>query len=101
MGFFKNIKTLEELKKAYRDLALKHHPDRGGDVETMKAINNEYDALFPKVKNIRVNAKGETYTKETTETPDEFRDIINAIFGLKRKNGGKYQRNGTGQAGRP
>lgn len=41
MKFFKNVRTLEELKKEYRTLAMKHHPDRGGDLETMQAINSE------------------------------------------------------------
>ena len=44
--YFKNIETLEDLKKQYRALAMQNHPDRGGDAETMKAINNEYDELL-------------------------------------------------------
>ena len=78
--YFKNINTLEELKKEYKRLALANHPDRGGDVEVMKAINAEYDELFAKVKDIHVNAKGETYTKENTETPDIFKDIIDKLI---------------------
>ena len=39
MKYFANIKTLEELKKEYKRLALENHPDRGGDVEVMKARN--------------------------------------------------------------
>ena len=35
-------KTLEELKKQYRALAMKHHPDCGGTVEAMQQNNNEY-----------------------------------------------------------
>lgn len=34
--------TIESLKKQYRELAKKHHPDRGGSTETMKRINLEY-----------------------------------------------------------
>jgi DnaJ domain len=34
-----------EIKLAYRSLARKHHPDLGGDVAMMQAINNAYDAL--------------------------------------------------------
>ena len=33
--------TLDELKAQYRKLAMMHHPDRGGDLDTMKAINNK------------------------------------------------------------
>ena len=40
--YFTNISSLEELKKHYKDLAMKHHPDRGGDTATMQEINNEY-----------------------------------------------------------
>lgn len=83
MKYFANIKTLEELKKEYKKLALENHPDRGGDVEVMKAINAEYDIMFNKVKDIHVNAKGETYTKENTETPSEFKDIIDKLIRME------------------
>lgn len=33
------------LKRAYRDAAMKHHPDRGGDEETMKKVTDAYDLL--------------------------------------------------------
>lgn len=35
----------ETVKKAYRRLAKKHHPDLGGDEETFKEINDAYDAI--------------------------------------------------------
>jgi hypothetical protein len=34
------------LKKRYRQLAFKHHPDRGGDTETMARINMEFEAAM-------------------------------------------------------
>ncbi|MCI6538711.1 MAG: hypothetical protein MR460_01005 [Bilophila wadsworthia] len=42
--YFDGICTLDELKKAYRELALANHLDRGGDTAVMQAINAEYDA---------------------------------------------------------
>ena len=34
-----------EIKKAFRQLSLKHHPDRGGDAEEFKKINEAYSTL--------------------------------------------------------
>ena len=35
----------DELKQAHHKLAKQNHPDKGGDVETMKMINTAYDTL--------------------------------------------------------
>ena len=82
--YFKKIETLEELKKRYKQLALKNHPDVGGDVETMKKINAEYDKIFSEVKNFCRNKDGEIYNKETTETEQEFKDIINEVLKMNK-----------------
>lgn len=37
--------TPDDIKKAYRKLAMKHHPDRGGDSEQFRKIQEAYDAL--------------------------------------------------------
>lgn len=65
--YFENVRTLDELKAEYRRLAMKHHPDRGGDVETMKAINAEHDALFEILK------KGTTTARTSTTRPPRRR----------------------------
>jgi DnaJ-class molecular chaperone len=41
----KKSTSLEELKKEYRKLALKYHPDKGGDHETFIEIQSEYERL--------------------------------------------------------
>lgn len=37
--------STDEIKKAYRSMAMKHHPDRGGDENKFKQINEAYDVL--------------------------------------------------------
>lgn len=69
MSYFKNVKSFEDLKNQFRELARKNHPDAGGDAETMKAINQEYDQLFPVWKK-RYNM---TASEPTTETSDSSR----------------------------
>lgn len=44
--WFAGVTTIEELRKRYRELLKQFHPDNGGDEETMKTINIEYDKLF-------------------------------------------------------
>ena len=46
VDFFKGFLTVEEIKIEYKRLARLHHPDLGGDLETMKALNNAYEAAL-------------------------------------------------------
>jgi len=50
MKYFKNVKDLSELRKQYKELLKKHHPDNGGNVADMQDINAEYDKLFKMLK---------------------------------------------------
>lgn len=34
-----------EIRKAFKKLAIKHHPDRGGDAEKFKEVNAAYEVL--------------------------------------------------------
>jgi curved DNA-binding protein len=40
----------DDIKKAYRKLAAKHHPDRGGDTATFQSIAQAYDILSDPAK---------------------------------------------------
>lgn len=42
--------TEKEIKNAYRKLAIKHHPDKGGDPEKFKQIAAAYETLTNKDK---------------------------------------------------
>lgn len=48
--YFNNIRTLEELRKQYKELLKQHHPDNGGNISDMQEINAEYDKLFKDLK---------------------------------------------------
>ena len=62
-----------------------HHPDKGGNTATMQAIKNEYDDLFPKLKDVHKDREGKTYTakKRTQETPEHFKIIIDELMTME------------------
>ncbi|MEY2669768.1 MAG: hypothetical protein RLZZ577_84 [Bacteroidota bacterium] len=72
--------TLEKLKKEYKKLAMENHPDRGGNEEIMKKINNEYEKLFKILKDTHnINATNDT-TGKTKKTNEMSKDYVNAIM---------------------
>lgn len=88
MTYFKNVSTLEELRKAYRDLLKKYHPDNGGSEEITKAINTEYEQLFKVLKDIHSSkSAGTDSSKSAYENmkydfaeDQKLRDIIQKII---------------------
>lgn len=77
--FFEGVQTLEQLKKLYFKLAKIHHPDRGGDLETMQAINNEYDQKIKYFEKYGNRTEQATAAKEA-EAPEEFKKIIEILI---------------------
>lgn len=78
MKYFNGCTTTEEARKLYLKLAKENHPDMGGELETMKAINVEYDFFCAKVMS------GETLTNEETESrrayDEGYRQVIEQII---------------------
>lgn len=49
LGLETSNPTVEQVEEAHRRLAMKHHPDRGGDSDTMGRINAARDALLERL----------------------------------------------------
>lgn len=80
--------TASEIKKAYRHLAQKHHPDKGGDAEQFKQINEAYQVLSNPQKRQAYDQFG-TADFGGAGTGGNYEDIFrNAGFGGSSNFGG-------------
>jgi curved DNA-binding protein CbpA len=78
--WFKNVSSVEKLRKQYRELLKKFHPDNeGGSVEATQEINAEYDRLFADLsKENKADDKSSAYDDEAEN--EAFKSIINDII---------------------
>ena len=85
MKWFTDVRTVEELRKQYRQLMKKHHPDVGGNTEDAKEINAEYERLFA-VLSRQERPQGEQEYKDTTEDKAAedraIRAVLDALAGI-------------------
>merc|ERR1719316_2616015 len=81
-----------EIKKAYRKLAVKHHPDKGGDPEKFKEITRAYEVLSDSEKRAKYDKFGEEGLEDGG--PGDPTYIFDAFFGGggRRGSGGGRQR---------
>lgn len=63
LGVDKNA-TQQQVKKAYRKLAHKYHPDKGGDEEKFKEINEAYQVLSDSQKRKQYDNFGSTFDQQ-------------------------------------
>lgn len=82
--YFENCKELNELKAEYRKLAFKNHPDRGGKVEVMAAINNAYDEALKRIARSEGKAtpSGEQSEVNFNDLDDGFREVLEKLMNL-------------------
>mmetsp|Transcript_107104 Transcript_107104/g.313216 ORF Transcript_107104/g.313216 Transcript_107104/m.313216 type:complete len:520 (+) Transcript_107104:106-1665(+) len=75
-----------EIKKAYRKLAVKHHPDKGGDPEKFKEITRAYEVLSDSDKRSKYDRFGEEGLEG--DGGGDPSDIFEAFFGGGGRRGG-------------
>lgn len=81
--------TAAEIKKAYRKLALKNHPDKGGDPELFKQITVAYEVLSDQEKRDLYDQYGEEGLQNGGGGADAS-DLFSQIFrggGARRRTG--------------
>ena len=66
LGVEKTAST-SDIKKAYRTLALIHHPDKGGDPEKFKQINRAYELLRDRQERTTINQAHEASKDQSKE----------------------------------
>merc|ERR1719436_2068211 len=76
-----------DIKKAYRKLAVKHHPDKGGDPEKFKEITRAYEVLSDSEKRAKYDKYGEEGVDGDGGGGDPS-DIFDAFFGGGGRRGG-------------
>lgn len=98
LGVDKNA-SQDEIKKAYRKLAHKHHPDRGGEEDEFKKINEAYQVLSDPKKRQKYDRFGSSFEggRQGGFNPNgfggaegfnvDFDDIFEQFFGGGRPGG--------------
>ena len=93
--------SAKEIKKSFRKLAQKHHPDRGGKEADFKKINEAYETLGDTNKKAQYDAMGSNQfgfrPREhqspfeggfDPRNPDSFNEFVHTVFG---RGFGQYQ----------
>jgi molecular chaperone DnaJ len=78
----------DDIKRAYRKLAMQHHPDKGGNEEKFKQINEAYDTLGDVNKRSQYDTPQPRFTSNNFSGGpfgyNPFEDIIAQAFGRQR-----------------
>jgi len=75
-----------DIKNAFRKLAVKYHPDRGGDENKFKEINEAYDKIKTPEKRQQYEASkhfgGDGFSFQFNEgDPFDMQDMFSQFFG--------------------
>ena len=83
--------TPEEVRKAFRKLAIQHHPDKGGDSEKFKEINAAYEILSNEEKRQIYDKHGFEGLKSGGMGAGGFGDIFDIFFGGQGRGGARQR----------
>jgi molecular chaperone DnaJ len=64
----------DEIKKAYRKLAVEHHPDKGGDENKFKKISEAYDTIGDENKRSQYN--NQMHSQRKRAVPDKIIEVV-------------------------
>jgi DnaJ family protein A protein 2 len=79
--------TNAEIKKAYRKMAVKHHPDKGGDEDTFKKISEAYAVLSDSEKKQLYDQYGKEGVSQGGGGGPQGSDIFSMFFGGGQQRG--------------
>jgi molecular chaperone DnaJ len=92
LGVAKNA-SQDDIKRAYRKLAMQHHPDRGGDEKLFQEINQAYDTLKDPAKRQQYDRpKVDPRVNVNTGNMD---DVFKSFFGQGFAQARQMRRNGN------
>ena len=78
--------TQDEIKKAYRKLAVEHHPDKGGDENKFKKISEAYDTIGDENKrNQYNNQKRNPFANMGGGGFNPFEDMFNQMHSQRKR----------------
>lgn len=71
----------KEIRKAYRKLAVKHHPDKGGDEAKFKEVSAAYEILSDKEKRVKYDKFGLEGVADEGGGGRDASDLFSMFFG--------------------
>lgn len=75
MTYFKNVDSLETLRKQYKELLKQYHPDNAnGSTEATQEINAEYETLFKQLKNRHESKQTDNNTNDYNNIKYNFEE---------------------------
>ena len=83
LGVAKNAES-QDIKKAYRKLAAQHHPDRGGNADKFKQVQEAYDTLGDPAKRQQYDNPQPQFNFNSTHGFSQ-EDILNQMFRQKQR----------------